>query len=148
MTKVIIITGASDGIGAAAADQLVRKGHQVAIVGRSPSKTKAVASRLSIDSYLADFTDLGQVRTLAATLAARYPTIDVLENNAGGIFGTREVTTDGHEKTFQVNHLAPFLLTSLLLPTLIRSKASVLNTSSTANKNFGKLDIDDLDAAH
>ena len=83
---------------------------------------------------------------LAAELLTRYPRIDVLANNAGGMMGAREVTADGHEKTFQVNHLAPFLLTMLLLERLVESRATVLNTSSVGNKLFGHVEIDDLDA--
>ncbi len=141
-----MITGASDGVGAAAADRLSRSGESVVIVGRSPQKTKAVATPLGADYFVADFADLTQVRGLARDLLDRYPRIDVLANNAGGTMGAdREVTVDGHEKTFQVNHLAPFLLTTLLLDRLIESRASVINTSSFANR-FAAIDFDDLDA--
>jgi NAD(P)-dependent dehydrogenase (short-subunit alcohol dehydrogenase family) len=142
-----VITGASDGIGAAAAKMLAHPGNKLVIVGRSPEKTQAVAKELDADFYLADFADLAQVRNLAATLADQYPRIDVLANNAGGIMGARELTVDGHEKTFQVNHLAPFLLTTLLMDRLLESHARVINTSSAANRMLAKLDIDDLDAA-
>ena len=142
----IVITGASDGIGAAAAARLHRSGENVVVVGRSPQKTAAVAARLGTDHFVADFTELSQVRGLAKQLLDRYPRIDVLANNAGGFMGRREVTVDGHEKTFQVNHLAPFLLTTLLLDRLIESNAAVLNTSSVGNRLFGRVDIDDLDA--
>lgn len=144
--RTIIITGASDGIGAAAARELTLGGDRVVIVGRSPSKTEAVAAELGADFFVADFADLEQVRALAAQLLERYPRIDVLANNAGGIMGARESTVDGHEKTFQVNHLAPFLLTTLLIDRLVESQASVINTSSAANSLFGKIDLDDLDA--
>jgi NAD(P)-dependent dehydrogenase (short-subunit alcohol dehydrogenase family) len=144
--RTIVITGASDGLGAAAAKRLSRSGENVVVVGRSPDKTKAVATEIGADYLLADFTDLAQVRALAEQLLARYPRIDVLANNAGGIMAEREVTIDGHEKTFQVNHLAPFLLTTLLLDRLAEAKASVLNTSSLGNKLFGHVNIDDLEA--
>jgi NAD(P)-dependent dehydrogenase (short-subunit alcohol dehydrogenase family) len=144
----IVITGASDGIGAAAAARLSRSGENVVVVGRSPQKTTAVATRLGADHFVADFTDLAQVRNLAKQLLDRYPRIDVLANNAGGFMGRREVTVDGHEKTFQVNHLAPFLLTTLLLDRLVESNAAVLNTSSIGNKLYGRVEIDDLDAEH
>jgi NAD(P)-dependent dehydrogenase (short-subunit alcohol dehydrogenase family) len=147
--RTIVITGASDGVGAAAARRLVKAGDAVVVVGRSPQKTAAVAGELGADSFVADFADLAQVRALADQLLERYPVIDILANNAGGLFaGTREVTVDGHEKTFQVNHLAPFLLTTRLLDRLIASRASVLNTSSVGNKFLGRVDIDDLDAAN
>jgi NAD(P)-dependent dehydrogenase (short-subunit alcohol dehydrogenase family) len=143
----VIITGASDGIGATAAERLHRSGENVVVIGRSPEKTTAVAGKLGVDHYVADFADLAQVRELAAQLLQRYPRIDVLANNAGGIMsGTRELTVDGFEKTFQVNHLAPFLLTTLLLDRLIESGASVLNTSSVGNR-FGHVAITDLQSA-
>lgn len=144
--RTIIITGASDGIGAAAARELSLGGDQVVIVGRSQEKAAAVAAELGADFFVADFADLAQVRALAAELLERYPRIDVLANNAGGIMGARETTVDGHEKTFQVNHLAPFLLTTLLIDRLAESHASVINTSSAANSLFGDIDLDDLDA--
>jgi NAD(P)-dependent dehydrogenase (short-subunit alcohol dehydrogenase family) len=145
MPKTIVITGASNGIGAAAAQQLHRDGHCVVVVGRSPGKTEAIAREISADHFLADFSRLDDVRQLAADLDRAYPRIDVLANNAGGIFGDRAKTADGFEKTFQVNHLAPFLLTRLLLDKLIQSRASVIQTSSSGARLFGKLAIDDLD---
>lgn len=146
MQRTIIITGASDGIGAAAAKMLAYPGDTLVLVGRSPSKTKALAQELDADYFLADFTELAQVRALAENLAEKYPRIDVLANNAGGVMGSREVTADGHEKTFQVNHLAPFLLTTLLIERLVAARATVINTSSAAHKIMSKFDIDDLDA--
>jgi NAD(P)-dependent dehydrogenase (short-subunit alcohol dehydrogenase family) len=142
--QTIIITGASDGIGAAAARQLSAKGERVVLTGRSQQKTAAVADELGAPYHLADYTDLDQVRDLASELRATYPRIDVLANNAGGIMGARELTKDGFEQTFQVNHLAPFLLTHLLMPTLITSQAKVLQTSSVAAQRYGHVDIDDL----
>jgi NAD(P)-dependent dehydrogenase (short-subunit alcohol dehydrogenase family) len=143
--RTVIITGASDGVGAAAARQLNGRGDNVVVVGRSPTKTTAVAEALGADHFVADFADLGQVRDLAAQLLQRYPRIDVLANNAGGILSrTRQLTVDGFERTFQVNHLAPFLLTILLLDRLIEAKASVINTSSVGNRLFGHIDVTDL----
>ncbi|MBO0895661.1 SDR family NAD(P)-dependent oxidoreductase [Arthrobacter sunyaminii] len=145
--RTIVITGASDGIGAAAARSLHSLGNRVVVVGRSPEKTAAVARDLGgADYYLADFARLDDVRALAATLLERYPRIDVLANNAGGIMGRREETGDGHEKTLQVNHLAPFLLTNLLLDRLTESQATVINTSSAANSIFARFDINDLES--
>ncbi len=143
----MVLTGASDGVGAAAAKQLAAQGHHVVVVGRSPERTAAVAARIDAPFYLADFAELGQVRRLAAELSAAHPRIDVLVNNAGGIMGQRELTMDGHEKTFQVNHLAPFLLTNLLLPVLTASNATVVQTSSRAARVFARFDIDDLQNA-
>jgi len=142
--RTIVITGASDGIGAAAARALSQAGERVVLVGRSPQKTEALATELGVDHHLADFTRLDDVRALAAELLRRYPRIDVLANNAGGIMGDRQLTVDGHEKTLQVNHLAPFLLTTLLLDRLIASRATVINTSSAANR-FGRINLDDLE---
>ena len=142
--STIVITGASDGIGAAGARRLTADGHEVVLVGRSPGKTEAVATELGAPFHLADFARLDDVRRLADELAT-YDRIDVLVNNAGGVMGRREVTEDGFEKTFQVNHLAPFLLTTRLLPRLIAARAKVIQTASAAANHFGgDFDIDDL----
>jgi NAD(P)-dependent dehydrogenase (short-subunit alcohol dehydrogenase family) len=143
--KTIVVTGASDGIGAAGARKLHADGHRVVVIGRSPEKTAAVAKELGADHFVADLAVLDQVRELAAGLDAAYPRIDVLCNNAGGVFGDRAKTVDGFEKTFQVNHLAPFLLTQLLLDKLIASGASVIQTSSFAARMTGKIEMDDLE---
>ena len=143
-SQTIVITGASDGIGAAAARRLTADGNTVVLVGRSPEKTAAVADELGLKYHVADFAELDQVRRLADELLTEHPTIDVLANNAGGIMGHRQETVDGFELTFQVNHLAPFLLTNLLLPTLVESRAKVIQTSSIAARLFGHLDLDDL----
>lgn len=140
----IIITGASDGIGAASARQLKAKGHPVVIVGRSKAKTEALAKELSVPFHLADFAKLSDVKRLAGELGA-YERIGVLANNAGGIMGERQATEDGFEKTFQVNHLAPFLLSKLLLKRLVASRAKVIQTASTAANVFGgAFDVADL----
>lgn len=142
--RTIVLTGASDGIGAAAARSLAAAGHEVVVVGRSPEKTAAVAEAVGAPFHVADFADLGQVRTLARDLQQAHPRIDVLANNAGGIMGARSLTVDGFEKTFQVNHLAGFLLTQLLLPTLVSSRATVIQTASAAARLFSRFDLDDL----
>ena len=142
--RTIIITGASDGIGAAAARRLKANGENVVVVGRSAQKTKAVAGEIGADYFIADFARFADVRKLASDLKAKYTHIDVLMNNAGGIFGDRNRTVDGFEKTLQVNHLSPYLLTNLLMDTLISSKASVIQTSSVAARMFGHIDLDDL----
>lgn len=147
--KTIILTGASDGIGAAAARQLAESPHRLILVGRSAEKTRAVAEETEAVWFTADFACLDDVRALAAKIADAVDEdgIDVLANNAGGIFGDRTPTVDGFEMTFQINHLAPFLLTNLLLPHLLRAKGSVINTSSIGHRLFGNIDIDDLDNA-
>ena len=146
--KTILITGASDGIGAASVRQLAGHGHRLLITGRSKEKTEALALETGAKSFIADFTKLDDVRRLAAEVQAELngAGLDVLANNAGGIFGDPVKTIDGNEKTFQVNHLAQFLLTELLMPNLLAAKggASVINTSSIANRIFGKIDLDEL----
>jgi hypothetical protein len=125
-SRTIVITGASDGIGAAAARRLSRNGDKVVVVGRSQSKTIAVAEELGADYFVADFADLSQVRALAEKIRCEYPRIDVLANNAGGLVSKPQVSADGLEKTYQVNYLAPFLLTTELLDVLVESRATVL----------------------
>lgn len=145
--RTVVITGASDGIGAASARTIAAQGDRVIVVGRSPEKTAAVANEIGAEYFTADFARLDDVRALGASLAATAPRIDVLANNAGGIFGDRTPTVDGNEKTFQVNHLAPFLLTHLLGDILRASNAAIVNTSSIAAARFGHIDMDDLDNA-
>jgi NAD(P)-dependent dehydrogenase (short-subunit alcohol dehydrogenase family) len=147
--RTVVITGASSGIGAVAAARLAEAGDEVAVVGRNPERTREVAERVGGTAFLADFERLDDVRRLAEALLQRYDTIDVLANNAGGLYSTRELTADGHERTIQSNHLAPFLLTRLLLPRLKQTAAAgrdvrVVSTASVANR-FGSLRIDDLD---
>ncbi|MCR2809341.1 MULTISPECIES: SDR family NAD(P)-dependent oxidoreductase [unclassified Microbacterium] len=144
MPRTIVITGASDGIGAASARQLRDAGEEVVIVGRDPRKTAAVARSLGVASFVADYSDLSQVRRLAASLLEAYRRIDVLANNAGGVFGERTTTVDGYELTFQVNHLGGFLLTGLLMDRLIESRACVIQTASEAARRFARFDVDDL----
>jgi NAD(P)-dependent dehydrogenase (short-subunit alcohol dehydrogenase family) len=144
MPRVIVITGSSDGIGAAAARRLHNRGHTVVVVGRSADKTRSVADELGVRHFQADFASLGDVRRLAAELDVSLPRIDVLANNAGGVFGDRRKTVDGFERTFQVNYLGPFLLTRLLLMKLSASNATVLQTSSVGARMAPRLDLEDL----
>lgn len=133
--KTVVITGASDGIGAAAAKKLVSLGHRVVIVGRNPEKTKNVAKSLGMPYHVADFSRFPEVVRLAKELSA-YGKIDVLCNNAGGIRREYEVTEDGNEMTEQVNVLSPFLLTELLSEKLCRDRATVVFTASIAADLF------------
>jgi NAD(P)-dependent dehydrogenase (short-subunit alcohol dehydrogenase family) len=142
-TGTIVITGASSGIGRVAATELAERGWDVAVVGRDSARTVDVASAVSGTPFVADFNSLAEVRRLAEALLQRYPRIDALANNAGGLIGHRGVTVDGFEQTLQHNHLAPFLLTNLLLPRLIESNARVVNTASLVNR-FGTIRLDDL----
>jgi NAD(P)-dependent dehydrogenase (short-subunit alcohol dehydrogenase family) len=141
--RTIVITGGSSGIGAAAARTLARSGAQVVITGRS-EETDRIAQEIGGDAFRVDFADLAAVERFAATLLERYPRIDALVNNVGGIFAERSLTRDGHETTLQVNHLAGFHLTDLLRERLEASRAMVVNTSSAAN-NMGSIDWDDLE---
>jgi len=144
--KTVVITGASSGIGAEAARRFAELGGTVAVVGRSPEKTAAVARRIGGRAHVADYGRLDDVRRLAADLLAGYERIDILANNAGAIFTSRTVSSDGHEMTFQVNHLAPFLLTNLLLARLAAAPGGgrVINTGSAVYRR-ARLDLDDLD---
>ncbi|WP_158370262.1 SDR family NAD(P)-dependent oxidoreductase [Cellulosimicrobium cellulans] len=144
--KTVVITGASSGIGAAAARTLAARGHRVVVVGRCPARTRAVAEEIGAEHHVADFADLAQVRGLADTLAATCPRIDVLANNAGAIMGHWASTVDRLERTLQVNHLAPFLLTARLLPTLAASRATVIQTASEAARVFARLRLQDLNS--
>ncbi|WP_026161272.1 SDR family NAD(P)-dependent oxidoreductase [Corynebacterium ciconiae] len=141
--KTIVITGASDGVGAATARQLVQRGHRVVIVGRSAEKTSRLAQELDCSFFLADYLQLGQVRRLAGEIAEECPSIDVLMNNAGGMFEDYALTEDGYERTYQINHLAPFLLTNLLAPQLAAGEGRVVGTSSIAAL-IGRVDLDNL----
>ena len=139
ISKTIVITGGSSGIGAAAARQLREQGATVAITGRSP-ETVRLAREIGADAFLADFAKFRDVRVLADQLLAKYPRIDVLANNAGAVIATRQVTEDGHEKTLHVNHLGGFLLTLLLRERLEASHAMVINTASGAHR-WGQIDF-------
>jgi NAD(P)-dependent dehydrogenase (short-subunit alcohol dehydrogenase family) len=143
--RTIVITGAGDGIGAAAARRLHQSGENVVVVGRSETKAAAVAAELGADYFVADFADLSQVRALAEKIRSQYPRIDVLANNAGGMFTNVHKTADGHEITFQVNYLAPFLLTTQLMEVLVGSHATVVNTSSSLQKLLRKATITDFE---
>lgn len=146
--RTVLVTGASDGIGAEAAKVLAGKGATVHVTGRSADKLRPVAEAVGTEPLIADFSRLDDVRRLAAEVGERVGTIDVLMNNAGGTFAPSKKTHDGHEPNFQVNHLAPFLLTHLLRPQLAAAGSSlVVNTSSIGNL-AGKIVLDDLDYEH
>ncbi len=140
---IIVITGASSGIGRAAAHALAEEGHELAIVGRNPFRTNEVARETGGTAFLADFDKLSDVRLLARELIANYPRIDGLGNNAGGVIATRGMSSNGVERTWQHNVLAPFVLTQELLPRMLESRAHVVFTSSVANR-FGPVDVTNL----
>ncbi len=133
MTRTVVITGGSSGVGLAAAEQFAAAGDDVVLVGRTPERLAAAAERVQPkDVFRADFEDLDAVRDLAAKLVAAYPKIDVLANNAGGMVDSHRRTKDGFEATIQGNHLAPFLLTHLLRERLAGGR--VINTASRAHE--------------
>jgi NAD(P)-dependent dehydrogenase (short-subunit alcohol dehydrogenase family) len=139
--KRVVITGATSGIGLAAAEELASRGARLAIIARSEARAAAAVARIeaagdgaAVDVFQADLSSRASVRQLAANLLARLPRIDVLANNAGGVFMGGQVSADGIEMTWAVNHLAPFLLTTLLLDRLRESAPSrVVTTSSRAH---------------
>jgi NAD(P)-dependent dehydrogenase (short-subunit alcohol dehydrogenase family) len=137
---LIVLTGASSGIGRAAARALAERGHELAIVGRNPFRTHEVARETGGTAYLADFDKLSDVRQLARELLAAHPVIDALGNNAGGIVAHRGLSADGVERTWQHNVLAPFVLTQALLPRLVASKARVVFTGSDAGR-WSRVDV-------
>lgn len=148
----IVLTGASAGIGAAAAIELTKQGCSVLAVGRSASKLAAVHGQMLAaappglavpEPITADFSSLAEVRRLAEVVLERCPRIDVLANNAGLIASRRQQSADGYEMTFAVNHLAPFLLTNLLIERLEESGGRVITTSSAANYG-GRIHEDNL----
>jgi NAD(P)-dependent dehydrogenase (short-subunit alcohol dehydrogenase family) len=148
--RTVVLTGASSGIGRAAARELALLGAEVAVVGRNPERTRAVAEETGGRPFLADFDRLESVRGLAAALLDAYPAIHVLANNAGGM-APRQDTPDGHDETLQRNHLAPFLLTDLLLDRLRSTAATapegsvrIVQTSSSA-AGMGHVRLDDLE---
>src|ERR1700712_1312140 len=146
--RTVLVTGASDGIGAEAARVLHAKGATVHVTGRSADKLRPVAEVVGTEPLIADFSRLDDVRRLADQVSERVGTLDLLMNNAGGTFAPSKKTHDGHEPNFQINHLAPFLLTNLLRPKLAAAGTSlVLNTSSIGNL-AGKIVLDDLDYEH
>ncbi|AQA13792.1 SDR family NAD(P)-dependent oxidoreductase [Streptomyces solisilvae] len=140
-----VVTGASSGVGAAAARRMAAMGASVVVVGRAVTRTRAVADEVGGTALPADFARFSEVRELAQHLMSRVPRIDILVNNAGIVSPKRKTTSDGHELTVQVNFLSPFLLTSLLWEKLLQApSALVINTSSSLYR-FGKLNPDDLD---
>jgi retinol dehydrogenase 14 len=149
-TRYALITGASSGIGLATARGLAKASYSVTVVARDPARGNAareevaqVATGPEPSLLLADLSSQARVRALAHEVGARFPKLDVLINNAGASFQRRELTVDGIEKTFATNHLAPFVLTSLLLDQIHEAPAGRVVTT-TSETHSGKLDFDNL----
>ena len=149
--KICLVTGATSGIGQMTATALAAQGAELIITGRNQLKTEQTARQIKSETgnqavhyLLADFSDLRQVRDLASSFKERYSRLDVLVNNAGAYFNTRHQTPYGVEITLLVNHLAPFLLTNLLLDTIKASGPSrIVNVSSDAHQ-YDTMNFDDL----
>ena len=149
--KLAVITGATSGIGLAVARRFAREGCSLVLVCRNREKAGAVAAELKadfgirVDIAIADFSDLESVRRAADELATRFPSMDILINNAGAYSTTRKLTPAGYELVFCVIHLASFLLTVKLLPVLLaRPQARIIDVNSQGHR-FGGLDPEDLD---
>jgi NAD(P)-dependent dehydrogenase (short-subunit alcohol dehydrogenase family) len=148
--KVCIVSGATSGIGAETARELARLGATVVVLGRDPKKCARQVdiirreTRSRVETLVADLSSQRQIRRLAEELRNEFPRVDVLVNNAACYFMKRRVTDDGLEMTFALNHLAPFLLTNLLLDRLLASpSARIVNVCSNAHTQ-GRIDFDDL----
>jgi len=146
----VLLTGATRGIGRAAAVELARRGASLGLVGRDEERVRSVAAEAraaagsgggSVEEYVAELSSMDEVRRLATEVLERHSRIDVLANNAGAMFSSRHVTPDGYEQTFALNHLAPFLLTWLLRERLAGGR--VVTTASDAHQQ-GRLDLEDL----
>jgi NAD(P)-dependent dehydrogenase (short-subunit alcohol dehydrogenase family) len=153
--KVCMVTGANSGIGKATATQLARRGATVVMVCRSAERGETAQAAIqaesgsgAVDLLLADLSVQEHIRDLAEAFQAQYDRLDVLVNNAGLYLAERQESTDGIEMTFAVNHLAPFLLTNLLLDDLKASApARIVNVNSESHRGarlrFGNLEMED-----
>jgi NAD(P)-dependent dehydrogenase (short-subunit alcohol dehydrogenase family) len=148
--KVALVTGGTSGIGKATAMALSAMGADVVVVGRDRERGEGAAAEIrartggKVDLALADLSSQAEVRALADEFKKRYDRLDVLVNNAGLVQSTRTETVDGLETTFATNHLAPFLLTNLLLDLLEKSAPSRVVTVSSEAERWGNIDFDDL----
>ena len=151
--RTVLVTGGTDGIGLATAEGLSALGARVGIVGRDRGRAEAAATGIrtasggEVDVFVADMSVQAEVRRLAAGVLATYPRLDVLVNNVGGYWAHRHLTPDGLEHTFALNHLAPFLLTELLLDRLRASAPARVVTVSSGAQSMGRIDFDDLQGA-
>jgi len=148
--KVCVITGTTSGVGHEAALRLAKAGAKIVMMVRNKEKALKLCDEIrsisseSPDSFLADFSDLSQVRKATEEILTKYPKIDVLINNAGIHVTTRQLTIDGNEAAFGVNHLAAFLITSLLLKRMVESAPSRILQVNSEGHRFNGLRLDDL----
>jgi len=150
--RTVLVTGGTGGIGRATAEALAGLGARVAIVGRDGARAVRAAEEIggsvgrdgAVYAFAADLSAQSEVRRLAEEVLAAYPRLDVLVNNVGGYWAHRHTTADGLEHTFALNHLAPFLLTNLLLDRLEASTPSRVVTVSSGAQAMGRMDFDDL----
>jgi retinol dehydrogenase-14 len=152
--KVVLVTGATGGIGKATAIGLATIGARVGITGRDLIRAEQAAADIrtasgnpAVDVFAADMSSQAEVRRLAGAVLDAYPRLDVLVNNVGGFWAHRHPTADGLEHTFALNHLAPFLLTNLLLDRLKASAPARVVTVSSGAQAAGRIDFDDLQGA-
>jgi len=149
--RVVLMTGATSGIGKEAAIALAQQGATLLAVSRDRARGEAAVAEIrrrsgsgAVELFLADLSSQASVRELARAVLARHDRLHVLINNAGTLNLRRQTTVDGFEETFALNHLAPFLLTNLLLDRLLASApARIVNVASAAHK-YGRIDFDDL----
>ena len=148
--RTVLVTGGTGGIGRATALGLATIGAHLAIAGRDRGRTEGAAREIraagggQVDVFVADLSSQSEVRRLADEVLRSLSRIDVLVNNVGGYWNTRHVTPDGLERTFALNHLAPFLLTNLLLDQLLQSTPARVVTVSSNAQAMGRIDFDDL----
>jgi len=148
--RTVLVTGATGGIGLATAEGLARLGADIAITGRDCERTAAAVRRVHavgggrVDAFVGDMSSQAEVRRIADEVLRTLPALDVLVNNVGGYWNTRHVTSDGLERTFALNHLAPFLLTSLLLDRLLEAPQPRVVTVASNAHTAGSIDFDDL----
>ncbi len=152
--KIVVITGATSGLGESAAITFARQGARIVTIARdqqrldaSMAKIRAAGPGVEHKAHIADFSSIADMQRVGALIAAEEPRIDVLANNAGAMLSQRVTTIDGLELTFAVNHMAYFVLTNALLENLKRTPgARIINTASSAHAFVRKLDFDDLDS--
>ncbi|MEA4847405.1 MAG: SDR family NAD(P)-dependent oxidoreductase [Clostridiaceae bacterium] len=152
--KIVLVTGATSGLGKETARVLAKQGHTIIIHGRNKDKTQAVIRKLKkdtgnsqIDILLADLESFADIKRMADEFKKKYNHLDVLINNAGNQYGgTRELTSEGHERTLTINTFAPFLLTHLLLDPLNKSgEGRVVTVSSASHAQGGAPYLDDIE---